>query len=639
MELPILRPKKVALDELRVRETITGRDEKKTGQGLFSTADTSVKYKCFGVENAWYQYSKRGAQPVTTIAPWDMTGNRSALFRLEDFLTELDDKGVLSAFDQSEILKLSHLSRFPQFPFVSDKGFGVGLSNSFPDELINVFKKHFSSRARAIKPSLKKLSIVRRSNTGWPFLLNGNSKANEMNNLLNVLLTRTELSAMQVESFLSQFTSIPACSVMFTRTSHGSHKAVRDFSRLDKGDFVSTIGSKGYYPRIRGVYANYGFANLSGRPLMSKVKDVVTSIAGLKHSHTSITESQVRAALSSGFIAKAEDISGFDLSVSDKMLEQIYDIYEDAFPEERNYISFARRNFYQPVASPGFSKGVINAYERSGIVSSGDIMTSMNGCIINLLRMIFSLTANGEFKNYEVAVSSILNGRHPFLIWGDDTVLFTKKPIDTDRWKEINGEIGFKTDLEPEVLFLMKRYNRGSLPAHTPISRLIMQTIGREHAYVGPYSAMIGLYHRSETAVHAPGFESTFHFLMTNYFPELRIYSYNDLKVEVNSTKFKYAAQAELSSGPGVGWLKEFVRGITRGSFDMADFTGDSELLRFLGLQGVDDINQSFDYKPQGALNSVPVLKLYQDFARSLDDYTGDVHSSLQKRALSLLGI
>lgn len=639
MQLPILHPTNVSLPELRIREEINGRDENKRGKGLMSTESNSINYRCFGVENSWYQYSKRGSLPIDEVAPWDLTGDRVALRRLESYMSDLDERGLLSAFDKAEIVKLSHLSRFPQYPFVSDKGFGVGLSNKFPDELIAAFKKHFSGRAAVTKRTLKKLSLIRRSNTGWPFLLNGNSKANEMNNLLNVLFMRSTLSPAQVEDFMATFAHIPPCSVMFTRTSHGAHKEVRKYSRIEKGDFVSVSGSRGFYPRIRGVYANYGAANLAGRPLMSKIKDTIASVKGLKHTFTHLTDAIIREGMNAGYHIKAEDISGFDLSVSSAMLHQLYDIYEHAFPEESEYIAFARRNFTQPVASPGFSKGVINCYERDGIISSGDILTSMNGCLINLLRMCYCLVQMGELKNYDSAVEKLLNGAHPFLIWGDDTVAFTKKVIDTDDWKSWNAEIGFKTDIEAEVLFLMKRYGRGSLPAHTPISRLIIQTIGREHAYVGPYSAMIGLYHRAETAVHAPAFDSTFKFLMTNYFPQLRINTYADLRNEVNSVRFKYAAQAELKSGPGAGWLKEFVRGITRGSFDMNDFLGDSELLRFLGLNADSDITQEFDFKPKGTLKALEVQKLYQEFVRSLDDYTGEKHASLQKRALNLLGL
>lgn len=379
---PIINPISESAAHLTVSDTVLhGRDVTVDGKLIY-------KGKILKAPPSLRTYAQLGISAPKSNAAADLMRDESKLNKIISLAEYLETGGYFTEFDKSEIRKITRLSSTSPLPHLSEKGFGQGATANIPRETIATVVKWMSSKLSGVEQKTSGISLVRSSNTGWPFFLPGNSVANSYNNLVNAALTFSDLSPFEATSLLNSASGhlIPPCSTTFLRMS-ASAKPIRNYSFVTAFGAVSAESSsaiRGKYARPRAVYANYGFINAKGRQTMLVLKQMIRLVDGLNL----LTPNDVCSHMNLFKRVKSEDISGFDLSVTLSLVQCLYEELSRVPGVDVEYLEYAIKCYTQPILTPSLIRGHVAVNDRKGMIGSGDILTSIVGTLINFIRQV-----------------------------------------------------------------------------------------------------------------------------------------------------------------------------------------------------------------------------------------------------------
>lgn len=599
---PILNPQTESASSLVVTDDLLhGRQVIIDGKPVYSG-------KIFKAPPSLRNYAQLGTSSPKTNSAADLMRDETKLNKLISLAEYLETGGYFTDFDKSEIRKITRLSSTSPLPHLSEKGFGQNATAKIPAQTVHEVIKWMASKLGNEPVSMSGISLVRNSNTGWPFFLPGNSIANSYNNLVNAALSFSGLAPADAVNLLRSASGheIPPCSTTFLRMS-ASAKNIRVYSFVTAFGRMTAESSstvKGKYARPRAVYANFGYINARGRQTMLVLKKMIRLINGLDL----LTPDQTCAHMNLFKRVRSEDISGFDLSVTLQLIQDVYEAFSQVSGVDREYLEYALECYTQHILTPSLVKGHVVANERSGMIGSGDILTSILGTVINFIRQVETIRLLTS-KSVTSIMSDFDSKKWGTATWGDDTNVMTNSdmPLPGDKeWNEANESIGFKVDAEKDTMFLMRNYNqRLKMVSFSPLARMMLQTGCRESPYAGEASALSGFFHRSTNSLGAPGFDICFEGL-----GEILGFkgTYQHLKAFIGSKTFRNKLADEIKTPTGKAWYLDFIRGVTRGNLDDNAYHYDTRILAMLGLGQPD--SALVTYNLGGKVELTPIKEL-----------------------------
>lgn len=287
-----------------------------------------------------------------------------------------------------------------------------------------------------------------------------------------------------------------ALALQNSRTRHGV-KPLPHGAHITGPSEISIPGwSEGVFTGRRHVWMRPAYANILLRPLYHAVyKMGMKKLHASGRSHDEIfrkTGAKIRA----GWHTYEDDISRYDLSVNDDHQRLCYAFY-DALLGGDGDLSRAGEsiphaiNRLEKVFTADVSTGLI--FTPSGITRSGSQLTTADGTILNMLRIMFVLVKMGApvgdvAKMMVDGTPVLVDGvRLIILVQGDDVLILSEAPLSRDfgrKYASATVEFGFDTELLPGSNFL-KRYVRLASPAQPsgPMmpSRALLVGLLREH--------------------------------------------------------------------------------------------------------------------------------------------------------------
>jgi hypothetical protein len=239
---------------------------------------------------------------------------------------------------------------------------------------------------------------------------------------------------------------------------------------------TANAGEHGYRCGRRLIKAIPAFVNIPFSAIADHFSSMVHYIPGLDVGHqvsSPLLLAMCQDAWSRhGVHVHAEDISGFDDSMGDTMMDAFRAYVTTMYGQDTLTDVYLRAIDINPMLTANlFDRGPteLTVLKRRCGVSSGFRGTTMQGTILNFSATVWSLTRLGIFRNYDEALSMCANltevhgkrlseCRWGVLLKGDDTVLFVRGdiPFDRDDYINVRSELGLKTDAEPGPIFLMQ---------------------------------------------------------------------------------------------------------------------------------------------------------------------------------------
>lgn len=177
---------------------------------------------------------------------------------------------------------------------------------------------------------------------------------------------------------------------------------------------------------------------------------------------------------------KSDDISGYDMSVSDRHQRELVTIGLQPFLTASE-AAFKLRWKDIPLLGPGIRPGEEGfLYRKVGGTASGDYFTSIDGTLINAARVIEC--AGAAMGVSPAKALATLGSSWMFLCQGDDTVIgAATRPWDWQAYGERSLELGYTTTRDEGCVFLM-HYIAPKTGRTWPLaSRVFQQTVFNEY--------------------------------------------------------------------------------------------------------------------------------------------------------------
>lgn len=216
------------------------------------------------------------------------------------------------------------------------------------------------------------------------------------------------------------------------------------------------------------------------------------------------------ATLPKGTRVVADDVSGYDMSVSPVIQRQLYKVFDRVLP---GAFFLSEYKLKMPIIGSALYLGdAAFLYPHQGGIMSGDQKTSCEGTLINYLTVVSALSA--LFKK---TVPELLAGMygyptctHPWwgvLISGDDTLLLVPEDFDVEAYAACCLEYGQTRTPEEHVKFLGYYMEPQEGLAYTGAARVLTMRFSSERRHAGPATELFGALDAWRTCVQDPYFE------------------------------------------------------------------------------------------------------------------------------------
>jgi hypothetical protein len=241
---------------------------------------------------------------------------------------------------------------------------------------------------------------------------------------------------------------------------------------------------KGHAQRNRIVHMASAAVNRGLRPLFDYWHEARRNIKGLWH----VGDRDITTVRGFKYMYEC-DISGFDVSVTREI--QVATGWHDARarPALSNAINFWLKAETLPMITPAWdrSHGACQVLTFEGGTRSGFKVTAEAGCRYSLDAALLALAQQG-FNVFAWPWSN----EFALLIQGDDVLVCTNKPLNSDAWAASYEAFGLKAELLQGDMFLSRHHS--DTPTPFPLaSRIIQQTLSNEHEPTGEPSDIEGL--------------------------------------------------------------------------------------------------------------------------------------------------
>lgn len=275
------------------------------------------------------------------------------------------------------------------------------------------------------------------------------------------------------------YTSDPLSIMMIRRARPlGPNKKVPLWSKDDSGkySFKATTWESGVCAGTREIKAINASLNMTSTGMAQYFAALMTKIPGTHVGHLVQSPETLRIALDlwgyAGIDVHVEDISAYDNSVGPIHTDGFYSIIKSLFSTSDNEIDLMKIIDTCPIMTGGLGeeKDSYVLLRRSFGISSGDQLTTARGTLINLACKIASVM-HVKKMSFNAVMEENINFRLAlglntsvctwgFMLKGDDVVVFSKKnKIDSNVFVMGMKLLGFRTDIEPGIIFLMNYIN------------------------------------------------------------------------------------------------------------------------------------------------------------------------------------
>jgi len=315
----------------------------------------------------------------------------------------------------------------------------------------------------------------------------------------------------------------------------------------------------GYAQRNRIVHMSSYAVNLGLRPVFTTLHDARMNIPGLWHAANKdfyLTRQFTRTYES--------DISGFDVSVTRELQTLIAWHLGEAFPRLRPALKFLLFAETLPMIAPhwGRDSGACSVMTFLGGTRSGLKTTAEVGTMYSTIAALYALHRQGvPYSAWPYYKDMAL------LIQGDDVLIASNKPVQTDDWADAYSRMGLKSKLVPGDMFLSRHHDLEGQPFPCA-GRIIQQTLSNEHEKTGDPAIVDGLLilgftARSEMAQRIPSFLSQAAARccrhadwLTRYLPSNQFSTLADMRTYLlTSATANQAVQRALEASANLPWL------------------------------------------------------------------------------------
>jgi len=175
----------------------------------------------------------------------------------------------------------------------------------------------------------------------------------------------------------------------------------------------------------------------------------------------------------------SDDISGYDQSVSDThQRELLKHVIQPLAGEEAARFKLAWKDI--PLLGPPLDRSAeAFLYSKKGMTPSGDLMTALDGTLINFARVLRCVArASGA------TLRATLDGLGHWwacLVQGDDTVLGVRSGFNLAQYAVESEALGYKTKLLPGAVFLMHHITPETGDWAPLAARVFQQTVFNEY--------------------------------------------------------------------------------------------------------------------------------------------------------------
>jgi hypothetical protein len=214
------------------------------------------------------------------------------------------------------------------------------------------------------------------------------------------------------------------------------------------------------------------------------IKARQSQVPALWHFGPSDVAAKVKARHRPGWRWFSDDISKYDQSVSDKHQRELAELVIGplvGFTAAAFKLQWKDLPLLGPPLSTSFEAFL---YDKKGMTPSGDLMTALDGTLINFARILHCMAvATGR------SLREVLAGRDIWwacLVQGDDTVLGVSGPFDEEKYITASTLLGYGTKMVPGVVFLMHAVDPVSGRWAPLASRVFQQTVFNEYGGTSP---------------------------------------------------------------------------------------------------------------------------------------------------------
>lgn len=306
----------------------------------------------------------------------------------------------------------------------------------------------------------------------------------------------------------------------------------------------------------------------------------------------------------------SDDASSFDLTASARVLDQVRGMYRRVLtPEEARLLTDAA------VVPFTFSDagGGVRVVPRRGVLASGQVTTTLDGTLLNILSLLHGLAHGWGIKPVDAA-RQWLEGRFLLLVQGDDSLMMVERPIDEARYVESLAELGFKRKLERYPVFLMTWYDLDKASFYNSPARAACRSVTRERPAAGPACELFGIASRWSLCVGAPAYDEwlTLFRRCSGFFREAGLREWAEV---LDSRPIAETMEEELRTFGGTRAMDEFIAGLEE-SGELAAFASSPMLAQL--IRGANTFREQGDASLEEAKSRI--ISWEQTLEASLSD-------------------
>lgn len=476
--------------------------------------------------------------------------------------------------------------------FVPDKPFGTKNQHSFPIELENFMTKVFDALPRT--PISMTNAAPTGTNTGFGTWLSGNHFLNAVGFAMNsvaagAVMTDYKRYYKKMERIFPYFES---CYTNFTRVRQ-THKWIQKWEFSDSGCFVVSE-ERGKKAHRRSVRGGDQAKNMAKRPAAIEIKEKMASEKALKVEPEYVMLEDFMRFRNIGCELIAVDASNYDEHISKAMLVGNCNNFASVL-NKYNQLEMWKDSATTPILGPGLDSSERSfLYSRDGSLASGDTSTDIDGSWTNFKLQIYAVTEAIRHSrkcpkknwSYQDTYNALYKDWY-CKIKGDDLVVALPVYADRNHYLAAVASMGINVTLVDGISFLMTYYDLENKSYYGLLSRGLIQTWFREHPAAGFYTLNFGLLSRTLRLVKHPKFNHYWELIVNHpRFLENTFFRhrprFQDYYKWIFSPDFLAGFEEEVATQEGKKWLTDYVRGITRGSSNLADAISDPKIALIL---------------------------------------------------------
>lgn len=329
---------------------------------------------------------------------------------------------------------------------------------------------------------------------------------------------------------LMQAPEDPHC-IQFSRT--GPLKKEDVVREVTAGGPLITARARGFACRRRDVKGVWSGLNIYVQPASNALKYLVRSKEQFAHYGADQILLSLLAARQK--VAKAhniptskvqlfgDDISKFDKAVRALHQREFADEVLSLVTDESRVETWRMMNKLGVLCPPVTQNAAGFIYTRpdGGETTSGDILTSLAGCVYNFARTLIAISlARGTALR--AAWTSFLAGEWDVRIWGDDTMLILREGwLDVRTYEEASASVGYSCKVQKGAIFLMTYFDLDAMRAYPLAARAFQQTCGNEQAAGTQELELLGVYARTANLKSNPFGRLAWRLITTGPMPAL----------------------------------------------------------------------------------------------------------------------